>query len=280
MLLFRLNTITSETAQSRMLEETPAPLPIIASETVQNEMSEEPSTPLYIAMIKNNSSKILKASMSLNGWQSWLVSQRQTFEFGPKSWKNLFFQNADKSFQLKIETDDGSVLYDSTLDTYFVLEIDKDCTNRKLKAIVEIASKTIVSKEHGRQREQLAVLAARENYYHILQVQNDATMEQIKHSYYRLVLLHHPNKNNNSVESKITMQIIDEAYECLKNPESRKLYDKAVPTGPTAGVSSLISAPIAGASSLISVPIANVFAKPIPGEIADCVAAGGAGIQS
>lgn len=63
------------------------------------------------------------------------------------------------------------------------------------------------------------------NYYDILEIDNSATQEDIKKSYRKLSLLHHPDKNGNSAESINKIQDINEAYEVLSNPERKKMYD-------------------------------------------------------
>lgn len=63
------------------------------------------------------------------------------------------------------------------------------------------------------------------NYYEILELDRDVTQEDIKKSYRRLSLLHHPDKNGNSQESINKIQDINEAYEVLSNPESKITYD-------------------------------------------------------
>lgn len=62
------------------------------------------------------------------------------------------------------------------------------------------------------------------NLYHILNVQQDATRQEIKESYRKLVIQHHPDKGGNSN----LFEIITSAYEILHNPESRKEYDESI----------------------------------------------------
>lgn len=60
------------------------------------------------------------------------------------------------------------------------------------------------------------------DYYEILQVDDEATQEDIKKSYQQLILKHHPDKNQGNIELFIK---IDEAYKVLKEPAARKEYD-------------------------------------------------------
>lgn len=63
------------------------------------------------------------------------------------------------------------------------------------------------------------------NYYDILEINNNASQEDIKKAYRKLSLLHHPDKNGNSSESINKIQNINEAYEVLSNPEKKMMYD-------------------------------------------------------
>ncbi|CAD8109345.1 unnamed protein product [Paramecium sonneborni] len=61
------------------------------------------------------------------------------------------------------------------------------------------------------------------NYYQTLNLTNKATQDEIKSAFYNLAKLHHPDKNPNSVE---LFKAINEAYEVLKNPITKKEYDE------------------------------------------------------
>ena len=50
------------------------------------------------------------------------------------------------------------------------------------------------------------------NFYNILEVPETAGPDEIKKSYRRLSMLHHPDKNGNSDASKEKFQKISEAY--------------------------------------------------------------------
>ena len=60
------------------------------------------------------------------------------------------------------------------------------------------------------------------NYYEILEVEENATEEQIKKSYRNLSKKYHPDVNPNGTEK---FKEIAEAYETLNSPEKRKEYD-------------------------------------------------------
>ena len=53
------------------------------------------------------------------------------------------------------------------------------------------------------------------DYYSILGVSKDCTQDEIKKSFKKLALKHHPDKGGNDEKFKE----IQQAYECLSNPE-------------------------------------------------------------
>lgn len=63
------------------------------------------------------------------------------------------------------------------------------------------------------------------SYYDTLEIDKNASQDEIKKSFRRLSMLHHPDKNNNSSESIRKIQEINEAYEVLADESSRRQYD-------------------------------------------------------
>jgi curved DNA-binding protein CbpA len=61
------------------------------------------------------------------------------------------------------------------------------------------------------------------DYYVILGVKSDATLEQIKQAYRRLVRLHHPDLNKDAQDDRIKQ--LNEAYAVLGNAAKRVAYD-------------------------------------------------------
>lgn len=61
--------------------------------------------------------------------------------------------------------------------------------------------------------------------YKILEVEKNATPEEIKKSYRRLSLKYHPDRNQGGEESTKKFQEISMAYETLGDKDKRKLYD-------------------------------------------------------
>lgn len=64
------------------------------------------------------------------------------------------------------------------------------------------------------------------DYYKILCIKKAATQEEIKKSYRDLARKYHPDKNKGDKAAEEKFKEINEAYEVLKNPESRKKYDQ------------------------------------------------------
>jgi molecular chaperone DnaJ len=64
------------------------------------------------------------------------------------------------------------------------------------------------------------------NYYEVLGVEQDADTEQIKKAYRKLAVQYHPDKNEGSSEAEERFKEITQAYEVLKDPEKRQLYNR------------------------------------------------------
>ncbi|EME29847.1 DNAJ heat shock protein, putative isoform 1 [Galdieria sulphuraria] len=65
------------------------------------------------------------------------------------------------------------------------------------------------------------------NYYDTLQVDQNATLKQIKASFYRLVLKYHPDRFPRDEACAEKMKEILEAYSVLGNPLKRAMYDRS-----------------------------------------------------
>jgi DnaJ-class molecular chaperone len=64
-----------------------------------------------------------------------------------------------------------------------------------------------------------------EDYYKTLGVDEKATEDELKKSYRKLSMLHHPDKNGNTDESKQKFQELNNAYETLSDGNKRRMYD-------------------------------------------------------
>ncbi len=63
------------------------------------------------------------------------------------------------------------------------------------------------------------------DYYEILNVSRDASLDEIKSSYRKLAKKYHPDLNPNDKEAEKKFKEINEAYEVLSDPEKRRRYD-------------------------------------------------------
>jgi DnaJ-class molecular chaperone len=61
-------------------------------------------------------------------------------------------------------------------------------------------------------------------YYEILEIEKEASEDEIKKAYRRLSLKYHPDRNH-SPDATETIKNINTAYETLKDKETRRLYD-------------------------------------------------------
>lgn len=66
--------------------------------------------------------------------------------------------------------------------------------------------------------------AALKDYYTILEVPPTATVPEIKQAYRKLVMIYHPDKNNEDLYALSRFNEIKEAYEVLMNPGKKDLY--------------------------------------------------------
>ncbi|KAI3777561.1 hypothetical protein L1987_47361 [Smallanthus sonchifolius] len=65
------------------------------------------------------------------------------------------------------------------------------------------------------------------DYYNILKVNRNASVEDLKKAYRRLAMIWHPDKNlnRNKTEAEAKFKQISEAYDVLSDPQKRQIYD-------------------------------------------------------
>lgn len=68
----------------------------------------------------------------------------------------------------------------------------------------------------------------RKDYYKLLNIEKDATDQEIKKAYRKLAVVYHPDKNLGNPEAEEKFKDIQEAHETLIDPQKRERYDSGV----------------------------------------------------
>lgn len=68
--------------------------------------------------------------------------------------------------------------------------------------------------------------AAEIDFYELLEVDRSADDAAIKSSYRKLAMRYHPDKNPGCADSEARFKAINQAYDCLKDPQKRAAYDR------------------------------------------------------
>ncbi len=66
----------------------------------------------------------------------------------------------------------------------------------------------------------------KKDYYEVLGINRDASDEEIKKSYRKLAMKHHPDRNPDNPKSEGLFKEAKEAYEILSDPQKRAAYDQ------------------------------------------------------
>src|SRR3990170_2172118 len=64
------------------------------------------------------------------------------------------------------------------------------------------------------------------DFYNTLGVARTASEDDIKKAYRKLAMTYHPDRNNGSAESEEKFKEITEAYDVLRDPNKRAMYDR------------------------------------------------------
>ena len=64
------------------------------------------------------------------------------------------------------------------------------------------------------------------DYYKILGISREASEEEIKKSYRKIAMQYHPDRNPGNKEAEEKFKMASEAYEVLRDPEKRGIYDR------------------------------------------------------
>lgn len=64
------------------------------------------------------------------------------------------------------------------------------------------------------------------DYYEILGVERDADEGELKKAYRKMAMQYHPDRNNGDADSEARFKELTEAYEVLRDPDKRAVYDR------------------------------------------------------
>lgn len=71
-----------------------------------------------------------------------------------------------------------------------------------------------------------------QDYYDLLGVERDASVDEIKKAYRKQALRYHPDRNPDDKAAEEKFKEISSAFQVLQDPEKRDLYDRYGPDGP------------------------------------------------
>src|SRR3954465_13904929 len=76
---------------------------------------------------------------------------------------------------------------------------------------------------------------AKRDYYEVLGVARTATEAEVTKAYRKLAMRHHPDRNVGDGEAEVRFKEVTEAYEVLRDPQKRQIYDRHGHAGLAAG---------------------------------------------
>lgn len=86
-----------------------------------------------------------------------------------------------------------------------------------------------MSEQQDRERQVAPGGQRRTTYYDVLDLDRDATPEEIKAAYYELARQHHPDVASQDAEMAQKFASVSEAYRVLSDPQRRRQYDRSLP---------------------------------------------------
>jgi len=69
-------------------------------------------------------------------------------------------------------------------------------------------------------------MSSQTDYYELLEIERTADANTIKSAYRRMAMRYHPDRNPGCEESEAKFKSVNEAYDCLKDPQKRAAYDR------------------------------------------------------
>ena len=69
-------------------------------------------------------------------------------------------------------------------------------------------------------------MAGKRDYYEILEVERGADGDTVTKAYRRLAMKLHPDRNVGDAEAEVRFKEVPEAYEILRDPQKRAVYDR------------------------------------------------------
>src|SRR5437763_10125577 len=89
------------------------------------------------------------------------------------------------------------------------------------------------------------------DFYNTLGVSRNASDADIKTAYRKLAMTYHPDRNNGSKDAEEKFKSITEAYDVLRDPDKRALYDRYGEAGLRGGASGFHHVDLSEALSIL-----------------------------